>query len=155
MARRHDLERPATPGMSGDLQYGEVGELEQAQAIAPRAGGKQRQAPAGMQGQAGAAPRVGGAQEAPIEVPNVLDFAKKRLGGTIKGRSGGAVAPMDHTRWQPLIREIVTTPGTSGVLTRSYLNRLSTLAKRPVTSRLAAIDLNALDDVLAEAFNAD
>lgn len=155
MARRHDLERPATPGMSGDLQYGEVGELEQGQAIAPRAGAKQRQPAAVAQQQGGRMQQGGGAQEPPMQIPNVLDFAKKRLGGSLTSGPSRALAPADQTRWQPLLRRIITTPGTSGLLTRTYIDRLSTLAKRPVTSRLAAIDLNALDDAIAEAFNAD
>jgi hypothetical protein len=146
-AKRHDLERPATPGLSGDLQQGEVSELEQGQAIAPRAGAKQRQSPAQSQG-ARSSVRGNVQDTTALETPNPIDFA----GGRLRGTLGGAAAPEqelhDFSGWFPLMEQLLTTPGTSGPLTRAYMEQLSLLARRPTTSRVAPIDFSALDDSL-------
>lgn len=151
-AKRHDLERPATPGMSGDLQQGDVGELEQGQAVAPRAGAKQRQAPAGAAASR-AQNRSGVQATTSMDVPNPIDFAGQRLQGSLGPQAGPEPEYHDFSGWFPLMRQLLTMPGTSGSLTRAYMEQLSLLARNPVTSRLAPLDMTALDDSVGAALD--
>ena len=92
-AKRHDLERPATPGLSNsDLQQGDVQRLEQAQRTAPRAGGKKVQAPA--QGGKPAKRRQGaqrGSGEFSMATPDPIQMAGSRIGGQVPTSDAGTV----------------------------------------------------------------
>ncbi len=148
-SKRHDLERPATPGLSNSsLQQGDVGELEQGQAIAPRAGSKRVQGPA----QGGGAPPPGQRGNFPtstgLPVPNPIDFAGSRFAGTLGREEPRPRAFIDTSAWFPLLRQLVSNPNSGGTLARAFIEQLSTLRRQPFSPRPAAIDLGDMDDAL-------
>ena len=121
-ARRHDLEAPATPGITdSDLQQGDVQRLEQAQKIAPRA--KRTQPPA----QASGTPRSRTTVNGPPQggVPDPIDFAGGKIGGGSVLPDGGEVA-LNTARWKPLLLAIASDPTASGPLTTMIANFIST-----------------------------
>lgn len=61
----------------------------------------------------------------------------------------------DFSGWFPLMQRIITTPGTSGPLTKAYMEQLSLLARRPMVSRLAPLNMADLDDSLGAALDDD
>jgi hypothetical protein len=150
-ARRHDLERPATPGLSNsDLQHGDVQELEQAQAVAPRAGAKRVQQPGRNPTQRRTSPGPSTLGQG-LAVPSPIDFAKQRIGGTLtQGGAGQTKEVFDFSAWAPLLRRLISSPGAGGTLTRAYIQRLSDIQRKPVV-RSASIDVSELDDALEEA----
>ncbi|WP_461522126.1 hypothetical protein [Porticoccus sp.] len=88
-SKRHDLERPSTPGLHGsDLQQGDVQALEQGQRIAPvREQGAATPQP-------NRAPSRGGSGSPggdPSDMPPIDEVIEQRLGGTLG--SGPVVRP--------------------------------------------------------------
>jgi hypothetical protein len=149
-AKRHDLERPATPGLSNSsLQQGDVQELEQGQAIAPRAGAKRVQAPSsgGTKSRQGVGPSPLDAQ---FGVPGAVEFASQRLGGTLGGRVSGPPPAFDISGWLPLLQQLVSNPTSGGSLTQAYIDVLTNLNRRPSNNGVAAIDQTALDDAIEQ-----
>ncbi len=80
-------------------------------------------------------------------MPDPLEFARGRLGGTLQGGAGRSAAEVDFSAWAPLLKQLLSTPNAGGTLTRAYIERLSQLARRPI-SRSAAIDMTEMDDVV-------
>ena len=120
-ARRHDLEAPATPGLSNsDLQQGDVQQLENSQKIAPRP--KRTQLPASPSGSPRQRGTVNGAPQQ--GVPDPIDFAAQKIGGGSVVPDGGEVA-LDTARWRPLLLSIASDPSASGPLTTMIVNYLS------------------------------
>ncbi len=151
-AKRHDLERPATPGLSNsDLQQGDVQRLEQAQAISPRAGAKQ------VQGQAGGGQRSGAATQqraAGIQAPDPMEFASQRLKGTL-GQEGPGLDTFPVEAWKPLLQQLAADPSVSGPLTHALIAQLGNLSRLPSSNRIEVIDQNGLDDALGVALGVE
>ena len=147
-AKRHDLEGTATPGIvDSDLQQGDVNRLEQAQAVAPRAGGKRTQAPASAQPRSGSSAPVGSAG-AGLSVPDPLEFASRRLGNTFTGTPGSAPQSVDPTPWIPLLRTLATSPGAGGALTQAFIAEIGNMTNQAQGGLQSEINLNDLDDAL-------
>jgi len=150
-ARRHDLERPATPGLAGsDLQQGDVQTLTQGQQIAPI--GKRTQSPnpgRNVAAQSGS----GRESQFVLESPDPMQFASQRLRGSFSGAPmEGAPASFDPTPWLPLLRRLVTHPGAGGTLTEAYVAQLSNLIRQPQRSQTLVVNMNDMDDALEASF---
>ena len=153
-SRRHDLERPATPGLHGsDLQQGEVSELERGRRIAPirqQDRGRNPNPPSRRreQGQ-----QTAGGQGGGLNIPDAIDF--------MASRSSGAPAPPIATTgvtggklelWGPLLERMVTGPGSSGLLAQAYIRQLRRLKQTRINRPAVTLNLNDVDDGL-EAMN--
>lgn len=155
-SRRHDLESTATPGLSNSsLQQGDVSELEQGQAIAPRAGAKnvQGQAKGGQKqgkGQSSRTPSTTG-----LEVPNPIDFANQRLGGTLGQGAQGQPQFIDVKGWLPILNRLISNPTSGGTLAQAYIQQLNQLIRRPFSPRITAIDMSELDQAVEQGFSDD
>ncbi len=139
-AKRHDLEGPATPGLGGDLQYGEVGDAE----AAARTIGKKVQRPASGQTEAPRsqpAPAGGGA----MQTPDPGEFIRGRLKNTLQGGVSPTpqAEPIDPTPWLPLIEKIATAPNAGGILGAAYVEALSRATMNQ--PRVYTLDMNELD----------
>ena len=140
-AKRHDLEGPATPGLGGDLQYGEVGDAE----AAARTIGKKVQRPASGQAappQSQSAPAGGGA----LQTPDPGEFIRGRLGNTLQGGVGPAPdrRTIDPNPWLPLIQAMATAPNAGGLLGAAYIESISAAAGRHA-GRVHTLDMSELD----------
>lgn len=147
-AKRHDLERPATPGLHGsDLQQGDVQMFEQGQQVAPI--GKKTQMPNPQRGQS--APAGGGeAGGFSMDVPDPIEFAGRRFGGTFTGRpeAGAATRRADVEPWLPFMRALATNPTAGGALPSRYVEVLSNLQRQPNRPIRRVVNFNDLDDAL-------
>ena len=150
-ARRHDLERPKTPGLhDSSLQYGDVSRLEAAQRVAPPL--KQRN-PTG-DGSAVSASRRGAQPAAgSFSVPNPVEFAKQRMGGTLSGAPGGRQSHINPAQWVPIYRRLANAPRSSGILRNALTAQLSTLINNPIYPQSTLIDMDALDQDLENLAN--
>ncbi len=147
-ARRHGLEQPATPGLAGsDLQQGDVQRLEQAQKIAPRA---KRNQPA-AQGKPSAPGRQSTAPQKPSPIPDPIEMAGGKIGGSAPVAESSIAEPLDVEKWKPLLMEIARNPNVSGPLTTTLLAFLSNTLRIPNASGARVIDQNAADVALREA----
>lgn len=145
-AKRHDLERPATPGLhDSDLQQGDVSAMEEGQRIAPI----REQPPAATSRRPRtAAPGIqrGGTQS---DVPDPLDFLGERLAGTLSVDGlGEPRRAADIHSFLPIVKRIATAPGASGVISQAYLTMLSNASKRPLLYETPLIDMQDADDRL-------
>ena len=149
-ARRHDLEAPATPGLSGtDLQSGDVQALEQAQQIAPRPKrpkplASRRVTPRGVQSGDRAKVTESG------EIPDPVEMAGRKIGGSVVGDDSLVEEPFDLEKWRPLLQEIARNPNLSGPLTSTLMRQLQNIAQIPNTASVHVIDQNAMDVALRE-----
>ena len=150
-SKRHDLERPATPGLhDSDLQQGDVQALEQGQRVQPL---KRTQPPAvpAQQSQPAAA------QGEPGPVPeDRLGFLAKRIGGTYQpGDTGGGGRTLNDIRpWVPLLEELAASPGASGTLTAAVISQVSNFARSGSHYENPIIDMQDADTLL-EAYLGD
>jgi len=148
-AKRHDLERPKTPGLADpSIQYGDVQRLEAGQRIIPipDKGGL----PAGGGGRPGPVLRGGGG----LTPPDPLEFATRRLGGTLDTttpRTFG-VQRFDTAPWVNIIRRIANAPGASGLLRNAFVAKLGELARAPAVVEAELVDFGDLENFL-EGFN--
>ncbi len=143
-AKRHDLETPATPGLTdSDLQQGDVQRLEAAQKVAPIRKGKTssggKQADQQVRGTAGG-----------IEVPDAIDFAGKRTGQNI-GASGQTSEVLDREQWLPLLQAIARSPKRSGPLAAALLAQLSNITNTPSAGRVRVVDENAIQEAISRS----
>lgn len=142
-AKRHDLERPATPGLhDSDLQQGDVQALEQGQRIAPRQTQQRGRTPQTQGTPNGGASGVSGG----MQIPDPIDF--------LAGKNGPEFGPprparrLDASRamtWLPLLRQLAAGPGASSALVSAFINQarlLSQAGAQPAT----VVDLNAVDE---------
>lgn len=147
-ARRHDLERPKTPGLSGSsLQYGDVGELRDAQRIAPTGTGvKQVQQPArGTATGAGGTPAAS-RQAAGMSVPDPIEFLGERGRGTLTDApSQMSQRPVDVSMWTPIAKRLANSPTASGNLRQAFLHQFAALARRPYVPDVFVADLQEMD----------
>lgn len=154
-ARRHDLERPKTPGLAGsDLQYGDVSRLQQAQRTAPTGtSAKQVQQPA-QQGRASARPARTQTGPSGMSIPDPMAFLTGKLGNTLQGGpSSRRLRAIDPTPWIPMLKSLANSPGSSGTLQNAVVNQLSTLVSRPYVPDIYTADMQDLDDGVEEMVN--
>lgn len=142
-AKRHDLEAPATPGLHGsDLQYGDVSELEQGQAVAPIAkqmNASGRTTPVSPQGGGGPRSILGGSG---LQPPNPVEFAAQRFGGTLE-------QPMSGRRpstagWSQLYHRLQG-GRMSGALRAAMIEQMSKALASPQIPDLVEVDLFEAD----------
>jgi hypothetical protein len=149
-ARRHDLERPATPGLHGtDLQQGDVQRLEAAQRVAPR---RQQPpaAPARAGGKGTSNPHRRRTNPQSVGAPDPLEFAKQRIGGGAP-TGGGQTYYVDPSPWVPLVEAMALHPNSGGAMFANYSNLLRQFVRRPTTSRSVFIDLEEATDSVSRA----
>ena len=140
-SKRHDMERPATPGLHGsDLQYGDVSRLENAQRVAPIK----------QQGPGQPPPQAGGGGGAPfnMQVPDPMQFLTGRLKGTMSGPPVDLTQP--GTNYMPMLRAFANAPRGSGALRHAYVTKLGEQLQRSAVPSARVIDLDALDAKLEE-----
>ncbi len=144
-AKRHDLERPATPGLANsDLSQGDVSDLEQGQRIAPIQNQSRGQSPRLNSG--------GGATPAPSRDETVVPDAIQFLGDQQGSEFNLPVAEvgLDHTKietWGPILRQLVSGPGSTGTLANALINQARSL-RQTRTGPAIVIDLQATDDAI-------
>lgn len=145
-AKRHDMERPKTPGLhNSDLQQGDVQAMEQGQRIAP-ASTQQPAGPSASQTQQ--TPNRATSGVSGVEVPDAIEF--------LAGRNGqGFNVPnpqrqLDSSRaltWLPIIRQLVSGPGTSSALVNAFINQ-ARLMQQAGGQPATIVDMRATDDGL-------
>lgn len=146
-AKRHDLEGPKTPGLGGDLQYGEVGAAE-----AAAAGMKKQQQPGrprpSRQSQAPSPTQQGG-----MSIPDPRGFMHDRLSRTLGGAPSTGVTPepIRAEPWLPLLGQMATAPNSGGMLMSAYIESISRATGRH-SGHVALLDMNALDQAVEESF---
>jgi len=153
-AKRHDLEKPKTPGIGGpatgptDLQQGDVQRLEQAQRVAP------------ITQQGPARPPTGGAQtqQPPTraQVPaDAIDYLGGRLKkGTLPAMGGGqGIERVDISQWMPLLKELARNPQRSGPLAAALVSQLSNFASSPAVGRVRVVDEPAIEKAVRTAYS--
>lgn len=149
-AKRHDLERPKTPGLhDSDLQQGDVQALEQGQRIAPL----KTQRPARPQKRSGPA-RSRNAPQRGVEAPDPMEFMGSRLGGTL---TRPPTAPAHRTQvdvqaFLPLLQRLATAQGASGVLAQAYITQFRNASMMPFTYETPLIDMQEADDAASMAY---
>ena len=144
-ARRHDLEAPATPGLSdSDLQSGDVQRLENSQKVAPRR--KRTQPPA--TGNAPTRRRQGaqrGSREFSMAIPDPVEMAGGKIGGNIPTAADAQQVSVDPAKWMPLMQFIAAAPNSSGPIAKGLVDMYVKHRNNPVVSKMNVIDLNELD----------
>ena len=146
-AKRHDLERAATPGLAGsDLQQGDVQALESGQRVAPI-----KQNPRGRAPQPSGGEQSGGQNrgvQSSQGAPDAIEFLGGQQGNEFNvSTPARAVTNERALSWMPLIRSLVVGPGTSGLLASAFINQAREL-RRSGSSPVTVIDLDAIDDGL-------
>ena len=145
-AKRHDLERPKTPGLHGsDLQSGDVQAMENGQRIAPAT--TQGPAVQGRPAQSQASQSVNPASRG-TEVPDAIEFLGQRSQGTqVPTTTQGAGGDRFET-WRPLLERLVVGPGSSGHLAKAYIEQMRGARQGLVNRPAAVIDMHDIDDGL-------
>lgn len=143
-AKRHDLERPKTPGLHGsDLQQGDVQAMEQGQRIAP----VRTQPPAQPRPQQGAGQQP--QRQLGLDVPDAIQFFGQRAAGPPSIPSGGSGATGGKLeKWGPILSSLVSQPGTSGGLAQAYISQLRRLRQEAVNRPVASVNFQDIDDGL-------
>lgn len=150
-AKRHDLERPATPGLHGsDLQQGDVQAMEQGQRIAPAqtqaASTSIERRPDGSQVQRST--EADGTQTSSLQIPDAIDFLGDRSRNGNEFQPVQARRTLDSSRaltWMPLLRHLVNGPNASSALVNAFINQARAMQMAgsvPAT----IVDMNAADD---------
>ncbi len=154
-AKRHDLERPKTPGLDDpSIQYGDVQMLEAGQRVLPLP--KRTQPPARPRAGGGLSPRP--QRSLPMQVPDPIEFASRRLAGTLDVSGISSPGPrfgqgrFDTAAWTPIIRRVANAPGSSGLLRNAFVAKLGELARAPAGVQADVVDFGDLTDFL-EGFN--
>ena len=144
-AKRHDLERPKTPGLhDSDLQMGDVQAMEQGQRIAPAA--TQQPAGAGPVTPTTQAPPQQPVTQAPMEIPDAIDFLAEQNGAEFT--MPNQQRRMDNSAaltWLPILRQLASGPGASSALVSAFINQarlMSQAGSQPAT----IVDMNATDE---------
>ena len=145
-SRRHDLERPKTPGLSdSSLQQGDVEALERGQRISPLK--KQNQGAAQNRGRKQVLPsrsRGGGNQD----TPDPVAFLGDRLSGTLEA-AGGEGQQHEQANLLPILEKLATSTGASGLLSQAYITTVAGLKAQSGTVRTPVIDMQDADRDLA------
>jgi hypothetical protein len=125
------------------LQQGDVKKLDQGKKIL---GQKTKQAPAKPQ-----EPAQPERNRRPvIGVPDAIDFIGGRGSGTFDpALAGEGRTAFDASRWRPLLQQMARDPLASGPITTQLLEQLGNMNKKPRSSQVDIIDMNAAEDALA------
>lgn len=150
-AKRHDLERPATPGLhNSDLQQGDVQALEQGQRIAPRS----TQQPAISAPNVGSQPTSRAQMSGQgMQIPDAIDFLGKKNGAEFSPPQ--PIRRLDASKamtWLPILRRLASGPGASSALVNAFINQarlLSQAGAQPAT----VVDMSAIDDGIEAMLN--
>lgn len=155
-AKRHDLERPATPGLhDSDLQQGDVQAMEQGQRIAPASTQQRGLTPP----QSSTSPRtqqMGIDSNNPggnLEIPDPIDFLAEQNGNDFTMPK--PQRKIDESRaltWLPILRQLANGPGASPALVNAFINqarRMQQHGGQPAT----IVDMNAADEGIEEMLN--
>ncbi len=135
-AKRHDLETPKTPGLTGsDLQQGDVQRLEEAQKAVP--------ATRGVRPSSSSKPRR--QTTSGDETPDPIDFIGGRAGGKPFAQTSGSVPMVDIQPWLPLIQRVATQPGAGGAVGAALVRVLTTKRRQPINPQITIIDRQELD----------
>lgn len=142
-AKRHDLERQATPGLqNSDLQYGDVKAMEQGQRVAPiRTQQSAAAAPVSGQGGGGNPPPAA----APMQRPDPINFIASRQKMQVPQPLQMPQRRVDVASWTPLVAQIANTPSASGALRQAFINQYAALSRRPYVPDVYIVDMQALD----------
>ena len=145
-AKRHDLD--GTPGLHvSSLQQGDVKKFENGQEQVANTRGSQV-----LPTQAQQAPQGGGlpAQERPMEIPDPVTLASKKIGGNLQGAGTATLERKQFDRWLPLLRRLSQSPTSSGILQRAYLARMTAEMARPTGGSATVIRQRDFDKRLEE-----
>ncbi len=136
-AKRHDLETPATPGLTdSDLQQGDVQRLEAATQAVPTT-----RPPSTT---TSSKPRRNTSSE--LESPDPIEFIGGRDGGKpFVGPQGATVPMVDIQPWLPLIQRVATQPGAGGAVGAALVRLLTTKRRQPINPTITVIDRQELD----------
>lgn len=143
-AKRHDLERPATPGLHGsDLQQGDVRKLEWGQRIAPT-----RTQEPGRTPEIATQARVRGegVETSSMQLPDAIDFLGERNGsefgppGNLPDTPGGKLSS-----WQPILERLISGPGSSGGLANLYIKQMRRARQETFMRPAVQISLDDID----------
>ncbi len=139
-AVRHDLD--GTPGLSSDLQYGEVGQLEAGQ----RSVQNSRRGQTSGGGGARALPG-----DAPIQVPDPVSFAIEKIGGQ-SDLPTQRLQQFDTSEFMPLLNRLAS-GNSSSILKEAYMQMVANIAQRPWGgAQTVVIDRQELDRNVEQAF---
>ena len=139
-SKRHDLD--GTPGLDSDLQQGEVQEMERGQQVVQDTQQAQTQVQAAAQPRA-ALPAQG------MAVPDPVEFAGQKVGGTLEGAGAGQLQErLSFSNWLPLLRRLATSPTSSGLLQRSFMARMQQEMNRPTGTKTALLRQRDFDNRL-------
>lgn len=145
-AKRHDLERQATPGLhDSDLQQGDVQAMEDGQRIAPATTQQPGSvAPAPQQGApSGQMPQAGGQS---VEVPDAIEFLAGKNGSQFN--MPNPQRQIDNSRaltWLPILRQLASGPGASSALVNAFINQ-ARLMHQAGSQPATIVDMRAADD---------
>ncbi len=142
-ARRHDLEQPKTPGISGtDLQVGDVQRFEQGQRIQPISGG----GPSRPQAASSSRPRR--STSSSLDAPDPIEFIGGRQGGKPFRQPGSSQPLVDPTPWLPLIEAVAKAPGAGGAVGAALVRTLAMKGRQAMNPQTTVIDRQELDSAL-------
>jgi len=110
---------------NSDLQYGDVQKLEQGQKA--------------VKNTLNQAPNQQAPASASFGVPNPVDFATQKVGGSLDGAGQEIIDVPDFKRWLPMMQRLASSPTASGILQRAYIARLSKEMNRPLGGSAAVI----------------
>ena len=147
-AKRHDLERPTTPGLAdSDLSQGDISDLEEGQRIAPIQNQTRGQSPRLDRGGTPATTSLVQNRDETV-VPDAIQFLGDQQGSDFN--LPVAEAGLDSTKietWGPILRQLVSGPGSTGTLANALINQVRNLRQTRVGPAVV-IDLQATDDAI-------
>ncbi len=147
-SKRHDLERPKTPGLhDSDLQQGDVQALEAGQRISPLQKRVQQPAQTSRKSQlpANRTTRADGSA-----APDPMTFLTDRLGGTLQAGISKPPPQTDTNAMLPLLEKLATATGASGLLSQAYINQLANARADAGVTRTPLISMQDVERDLAE-----
>ena len=140
-SKRHDLD--GTPGLDSDLQQGEVQEMEAGQAAIQDTQSQQTVT-------AAAQPRAQLPAQG-VAVPDAIEFAGQKAGGTLQGAGAGPLQEkLSFSNWLPLLRRLSVSPTSSGLLQRTFVKRMTQEMQRPTGTKAALVRQRDFDDRLEQ-----
>ena len=83
-----------------------------------------------------------------MQVPDPVEFAKKRFGNTLQGGATEMDPPTNVRGWLPLIRKLADSPSASGTLRNAFVTQLGAMMQAPATARTKMFDMDELDQDL-------
>lgn len=141
-SKRTDMERRSVPFLhDSDLQQGDVQAMEQGQRIAP----KQTQRPAAPAPAGGSGTQTEQTGTGAVDIPDPIEF----LGGLSDGpltepvRNNPQAASKAAT-WLPILTQLASGPGSSGLLASAIINQARALRRIPRSDAMV-LDLHDVD----------